>query len=64
MAAGMDPLEVGRRALRGIRERALYVFMHADLRPVVAQRFEAVLGAMDRAAEPPDESDGTGNQSR
>jgi NAD(P)-dependent dehydrogenase (short-subunit alcohol dehydrogenase family) len=64
MAAGMDPLEVGRRALRGIRERALYVFTHADLRPVVAQRFEAVLGAMDRAAEPPDESDGTGNQSR
>jgi NAD(P)-dependent dehydrogenase (short-subunit alcohol dehydrogenase family) len=54
MAAGMTPLEVGRRALRGIRERALYIFTHDDLRPVVAQRFEAVLCAMQRAAEPPD----------
>jgi NAD(P)-dependent dehydrogenase (short-subunit alcohol dehydrogenase family) len=52
MAAGMTPLEVGRRALRGIREGALYVFTHSDLRPVVAQRFESVLAAMERAAEP------------
>jgi NAD(P)-dependent dehydrogenase (short-subunit alcohol dehydrogenase family) len=52
MAQGMSPVEVGRRAVRGIREGALYVFTHTDLRPVVAHRFEAVLAAMDRAGEP------------
>lgn len=52
MAAGMTPLEVGRRALRGIREGALYVFTHDDLRPVVAARFESVLAALERAGEP------------
>jgi NAD(P)-dependent dehydrogenase (short-subunit alcohol dehydrogenase family) len=53
MDAGMDPLEVGRHAVRGIREGALYVFTDSVFKPVIAQRFERVLAALDRAGEPP-----------
>lgn len=53
MAAGMDPEQVGRYLLRGVRERALYIFTHADLKPVVELRFRTVLEALDRACEPP-----------
>ena len=53
MAAGMDPTEVGRYLVRGVREGALYIFTHADRKPVVELRFENVLSAIDRAAEEP-----------
>jgi NAD(P)-dependent dehydrogenase (short-subunit alcohol dehydrogenase family) len=53
MEAGMDPLEVGRHAVRGIRENALYAFTDAVFRPVIADRFARVLAALDRAGEPP-----------
>jgi NAD(P)-dependent dehydrogenase (short-subunit alcohol dehydrogenase family) len=52
MATGLDPLEVGRRTLRGIREGALYIFTHSDLRAVLEHRFQNVLAAVDRADDP------------
>lgn len=54
MAEGMDPVEVGRRVVRGVRENALYVFTHPEFKPIVEQRFAQVLDAMDRAAQPLD----------
>jgi hypothetical protein len=47
----MDPLEVGRFALRGVRENALYVFTHPEFEPLIAQRFQKVLAALARAKE-------------
>ena len=52
MAEGMDPLEVGRRVLRGVGEDALYIFTHADFKPLIAERMERALAALDRAADP------------
>jgi NAD(P)-dependent dehydrogenase (short-subunit alcohol dehydrogenase family) len=54
MAEGMDPVEVGRRVVRGVRENALYVFTHPEFKPFVEQRFAQVLDAMDRATQPLD----------
>jgi short-subunit dehydrogenase len=53
MAEGMEPLEVGRRTLSGIRENALYVFTHPEFKPIFEQRFAKVLEALDRGTEPP-----------
>ncbi len=52
MAEGMDPIEVGRRALRGVRENAMYVFTHPEFQPLIADRFAKVIAALERAAEP------------
>ncbi len=52
MADGMDPLDVGRHALRGVRERALYVFTHPEFQPLIADRFAKVIAALERAKEP------------
>jgi NAD(P)-dependent dehydrogenase (short-subunit alcohol dehydrogenase family) len=52
MAEGMDPIEVGRRALRGVRENAQYVFTHPEFQPLIADRFAKVLAALERAREP------------
>ncbi len=52
MAVGMDPIEVGRFALRGVRENALYVFTHPEFQPLIADRFAKVLAALERAKEP------------
>jgi NAD(P)-dependent dehydrogenase (short-subunit alcohol dehydrogenase family) len=52
MAEGMQPLEVGRHVLRGVRENALYVFTHPEFQPLIAERFEKVLAALERAKEP------------
>ena len=52
MEEGMAPLEVGRRALRGVRENDLYIFTHPEFRPVIAARMERALAALDRAAVP------------
>lgn len=54
LAAGMDPQEVGRLTVRGIRENALYIFTDAVFRDAIAARFERVLAAVDRAAQPLD----------
>ena len=52
MAEGMDPIDVGRHALRGVRENALYVFTHPEFKPLIADRFTRVLAALDRGMEP------------
>jgi NAD(P)-dependent dehydrogenase (short-subunit alcohol dehydrogenase family) len=56
MQTGMDPLEVGRHVVRGIRENALYVFTDPDTKPFVEDRFARVLAAMDHSADPPEGS--------
>jgi NAD(P)-dependent dehydrogenase (short-subunit alcohol dehydrogenase family) len=52
MAEGMDPIDVGRHALRGVRENALYVFTHPEFQPLIADRFAKVLAALERGKEP------------
>jgi len=47
LSEGMDPLEVGRHVLRGIREDAPYIFTHADFRALFEARFHTVLAAFD-----------------
>lgn len=47
---GLDPADVAARVLTAIREDELYVFTHPDMRAELAQRFAAILAAMDRAA--------------
>lgn len=54
MSAGLHPDEVGRHALRGIEEDALYVFTHPEFEPLLRQRFERVLAAVERSVEPPE----------
>jgi NAD(P)-dependent dehydrogenase (short-subunit alcohol dehydrogenase family) len=52
MAEGMDPIDVGRHALRGVSESALYVFTHPEFQPLIADRFAKVIEALERAKEP------------
>jgi NAD(P)-dependent dehydrogenase (short-subunit alcohol dehydrogenase family) len=52
MAVGMDPIDVGRHAVRGVRENALYVFTHPEFEPLIAERFQKVLAALARGKEP------------
>jgi NAD(P)-dependent dehydrogenase (short-subunit alcohol dehydrogenase family) len=52
MAEGMDPIDVGRHALRGVREDALYVFSHPEFQPLIADRFTKVIAALERGKEP------------
>jgi len=40
---GMDPLEVGRMVVEAIREERFYVFTHPEWKPLVLERFEAIL---------------------
>ena len=50
--SGLDPSDVAAQVLTAIREDELYVFTHAgtEWRAELAQRFEAILAAMDKAA--------------
>ena len=50
---GLDPLDVAKRTVTAIRQNELYVFTHAgpQWRSELEQRFDAILLAMDRAAE-------------
>jgi NAD(P)-dependent dehydrogenase (short-subunit alcohol dehydrogenase family) len=47
---GLDPADVAAQVLNAIREDDLYIFTHPDMRAELAQRFAAILAAMDRAA--------------
>jgi NAD(P)-dependent dehydrogenase (short-subunit alcohol dehydrogenase family) len=47
---GLDPANVAARVLTAIREDELYVFTHPEMRAELAQRFAAILAAMDKAA--------------
>jgi NAD(P)-dependent dehydrogenase (short-subunit alcohol dehydrogenase family) len=50
--SGLDPTDVAAQVLTAIREDELYVFTHhgADWRAELAERFDAILAAMDKAA--------------
>ncbi len=52
MAAGIDPREVGRHVIRGVRENALYIFTHPEFKALIGERFDRVRAAIDRAAVP------------
>ena len=49
---GMDPLAVGRRVLRAVRDDEFYIFTHPEYRRVFAARFETILAAHGESAEP------------
>jgi len=51
-ASGLDPADVAAQVLAAIRDNELYVFTHsgADWRSELAERFDAILAAMDKAA--------------
>ena len=51
IAAGLDPAAVAARVLKAIAEDELYVFAHPEMRDGVAQRFAAILAALDKAAK-------------
>jgi NAD(P)-dependent dehydrogenase (short-subunit alcohol dehydrogenase family) len=46
LEAGMDPLEVGRRALQGILRNDLYILTHSEIGPTIRERFEALQRAL------------------
>jgi hypothetical protein len=52
LAAGLTQFAVARRVVTAIRQNELYVFTHAgsQWRSELAQRFNQILLAMDRAA--------------
>ena len=39
----MDPFEVGRRVLAGVRNDDLYIFTHPETRPMIVQRFDRMV---------------------
>ena len=45
---GMDPMDLGARVLKAIRDDELYVFTHPEWRAEAEQRFAAILAAVDR----------------
>jgi NAD(P)-dependent dehydrogenase (short-subunit alcohol dehydrogenase family) len=52
-AVGMDPLEYGRLVLRGVREKALYIFTHPEYRDGLKERSEALLEAYPGTGDVP-----------
>ena len=50
--SGLDPADVAAQVVGAIRENELYVFTHhsAEWRAELAERFAAILAAMDKAA--------------
>lgn len=49
LSDGMDPIEVGRRVLRGIESDATYIFTHGEFRDYFDTRFTGVMAAFDTA---------------
>ncbi len=53
LPAGMDPMEVGQRVLRGILRDDLYILTHPEYEPGLRERFEAILASVPLEAAPP-----------
>jgi NAD(P)-dependent dehydrogenase (short-subunit alcohol dehydrogenase family) len=51
--AGMAPETLAARVLEGIRDDELYIFTHPELKPAFEARFNAILAAVDKAAQSP-----------
>jgi short-subunit dehydrogenase len=45
-ASGMDPDEVGRKALQGMRRGDFYVFSHSEFKEEIRELYEEILAAM------------------
>ena len=43
---GMDPVEVGERVLRGIRNNDLFIFSHTEFKQGIVEKFECLLASM------------------
>ena len=53
LAVGMDPLEVGRHVIEGVRENRQYIFPQAEFRDELQGVFAEILAALpDRAPDP------------
>ncbi|MEY4762075.1 MAG: alpha-dehydrogenase [Pseudomonadota bacterium] len=50
---GMDPLEAGQQALRGVRSNDLFILPHAEFREGLQERFDAILAAAAEGEAPP-----------
>ena len=53
LPAGMDPMEVGQRVLRGIVRDDLYILTHPEYEPGLRERFEAILASVPLEAPAP-----------
>ena len=51
--AGMDPVEIGERILRGIQRNDAYILTHGEFRDEMREIFDAILAAFPN--DPPDE---------
>ncbi|HEY7378519.1 MAG TPA: SDR family NAD(P)-dependent oxidoreductase [Steroidobacteraceae bacterium] len=48
LPTGMDPMEIGRRVLAGIRRNHLYILTHPEYREGLRERFDAILASFPR----------------
>lgn len=49
----MDPLEVGERVLKGVRDNKLFIFTHSEFRAGLRERCDAIMAAVpDRPQDP------------
>ena len=53
LPAGMDPMEVGERVLRGIQNNDLYILTHPEYEQGIRDRFEAILASIPIEKDPP-----------
>jgi short-subunit dehydrogenase len=53
LAVGMDPVEVGRAVLEGVRRNDLYIFPHAEFRDELREIFDEILAALPDLAPNP-----------
>ncbi len=52
LPTGMDPMEIGRRVLEGIRRNDLYILTHPEYEPGLRERFEAILASFPAETAP------------
>jgi NAD(P)-dependent dehydrogenase (short-subunit alcohol dehydrogenase family) len=52
LPTGMDPMEIGRRVLQGIRRDDLYILTHAEYEPGLRERFAAILASFPAETPP------------
>jgi len=53
LPAGMDPMEIGERVLRGIRNNDLYILTHPEYEQGIRDRFQAILASIPIEKDPP-----------
>lgn len=53
LPTGMDPMEIGRRVLSGMRRNDLYILTHPEYEAGLRERFEAILASFPTETPPP-----------